>query len=84
MLIMTVGSFSVNSFVRGSIKVPATSKTIAPNKDKYADISKLCIIEKYCLGRSSLLIWHSLEYPYKKGRNLNHDNFLLSLQMPEI
>jgi len=24
--------------VRGSIKVPATSKIIAPNKDKYADI----------------------------------------------
>ena len=49
---MTVGSFSENSFVRGSIKVPATSKIIAPNKDKYADINKFCLIEKYCLGKS--------------------------------
>ena len=38
MLIMKVGNFSENSFVRGSIRVPATSKIIAPNKNKYADI----------------------------------------------
>ena len=49
---MTVGNFSENSFVSGSIKVPATSKTIAPNRDKYADIFKLWLIEKYCLGKS--------------------------------
>ena len=56
---MIVGSFSENSFVRGSIKVPATSKIIAPSKDIYADIDKFCLIEKYCLGRSELSIWHS-------------------------
>ena len=54
MLIIIVGSFSENSLVRGSIKVPATSKIIAPSKDKYADIDKFCLIEKYCLGKSEL------------------------------
>ena len=47
-----VGNFSENSFVSGSIRVPATSKIIAPNNDKYADIDKFCFIEKYCLGKS--------------------------------
>ena len=35
---MKVGNFSENSLVRGSIRVPATSKIIAPNKDKYAEL----------------------------------------------
>ena len=54
MLIINVGNFSENSFVRGSIKVPATSKKIAPRSDKYADIGKLCLNYKYCLEKSSL------------------------------
>ena len=36
MLIIAVGSFSENSLVRGSIKVPATSKIIAPNIGSWA------------------------------------------------
>ena len=54
MLIINVGNFSENSFVRGSIKVPATSKTIAPRSDKYADIDELCLNYKYCPEKSSL------------------------------
>ena len=47
MLIIAVGSFSENSLVRGSIKVPATSKIIAPNNEKYADINNFCLIDIY-------------------------------------
>lgn len=38
MLIIIVGNFSENSFVKGSNMVPATSKIIAPSSDKYAEI----------------------------------------------
>ena len=41
MLIIIVGIISENSFVMGSIKVPATSNTMAPNKDKYGDMVKI-------------------------------------------
>ncbi len=54
MLIIIVGIFSENSFVIGSIKVPATSNTIAPSKDKYADIAKFRPIGRDFLSRSEL------------------------------
>ena len=38
MLIIIVGNDSENSFVVGSINVPATSNTIAASSDKYAEI----------------------------------------------
>ncbi len=43
MVIIIVGSFSENSFVIGSNKVPTTSNTIAPNKDRYPSIVTVSI-----------------------------------------
>ena len=54
MLIIIVGIFSENSFVIGSIKVPATSNIIAPSKDKYADMAIFRPIGGDFLGKSEL------------------------------